>query len=351
MFPSSPSDDDIDALSVPQAHDSIDDAMDKMLHGFRGQHGRSSAGYMQPMEPTKNPVMRTLFDSSNSLALSTDGSKGEIMCLDRSKRDDSLLSLRSSMYSDTGDRPTLPKARDLSTPVEEHFSAPRLDRRVSENVSLPSEPFQKAPTAAAETRITVSGHDGFLWEMMNGTRGAATETGSLSDSDDEDAFVLHCPHSENPSLEASDANRRPKKRRDFYETHYNRESCTSMTSGVASTNSLFGMDFYLEEGQSMASSTNRSPTPFANLSSNNRNPGSSGALSIKDGDDTFVPPELQRSVHSFGSLGLCLDGPSASLEEHWRDLVTPPATMHAACSPPPLPARDVPDEPIQAFPK
>jgi hypothetical protein len=185
--------------------------------------------------------------------------------------------------------------------------------------------------------------------MMNATRGADTETGSLSDSADEDAFVLHCPCSENPSLEASDANWRAKKCRDSYESHHleHRESCASMTSGLASANSLFGMDFYLEDCQSVASSTNKPPTSFASLSFKN-NPASNGALSTKDSDDTFAPLGLQRSMHSFGSLGLCLDGPFASTEEHGRDLVTPPATMHAAFSPPPLPARHVPDEPVQA---
>jgi hypothetical protein len=151
-------------------------------------------------------------------------------------------------------------------------------------------------------------------------------------------------------LQAIDANRRPKKRRDSYENHFHRESFSSMNSGLASANSLFGMDFYLEEGQSVASSTNRSTTPFASLSFKNRNPESNGALSTKDGDDAFAPLGLQRSVHSFGSLGLCLDGPSASMEEHWRDLVTPPATVPAAFSPPPLAPRHVHDEPFQATP-
>lgn len=391
MFPS-PSDDGIDTLTLPQAHASIDDAIDNLLNGFKGEHVRfhSSTGYMQPLEPTKNPGMRCYYhDSSNSLAFSADGSKCEARGVDQFKQDESWMAFRPGAESDYGGRLTVPKEWEPSTP-DQDVSALILQGGVTEKAPPPIFSFQETgPTiATAHSLMSTSRHDDLVREMLTAARTSGAETGSLSDSDDEDAFVLTCPCSEKPSSDACDGNRQAKKRRDSYENDFfeqRRGSYNSLTSPLASTSSLLGMDLYQEEVASLSfknktpgstgalstkdncesiaplglkrssvqsfgsiglcldgpASTNRPTVPFASLSIMNKTSGSNGALSTKDSsDESFAPLGLQRSVHSFGSLGLCLDGPSASMDDnHGRDPVTPPVTRHVGFSPPPLAAR------------
>jgi len=182
-------------------------------------------------------------------------------------------------------------------------------------------------------------------------RAVRAESGSLTESGEEDEFVLTCPLSSKTS-EVEDGSRPPKqRRRESHESGVSgpqfmgrRESCASLGSGLASASSLFGMEIYQEEGNSVSSPPlYRSTTPFSSHSLKSKNSGSHGALSSKDGEDGYAPlgmhHRFRRSEHSFGSLGLSLDGPSYN--EQGRDLVTPPVTRQVAFSPPPLTSQPV----------
>lgn len=126
-------------------------------------------------------------------------------------------------------------------------------------------------------------------------RATLADCESLSDSCDDDEFILSFPVSTKPP--EIDGSRPPKqRRRDSYDNgpsgafvNGRHESSTSLASGLASASSLFGMEFYQDETHSTTSPhAHRSSTPF---SSKSRHSESFGALSSQEGEghDWFAP--------------------------------------------------------------
>lgn len=375
MFPS-PSDDDIDTTSTRQTHQSsIDEAMDNLLSGFakRGHPGRyqSTTGYIPPSERVYGKHSR-YHDSSNSLAyslaFSAEGSKEDTQGANL-KREDSSLSGRGMSPAPERDTvntspPPLPKTWLLPLPSDSSVKCQNKGGCVEVRLPVPMERSSQA-SSTAQSMPTISKHDKILREMMDANaraRAARADTGSLSDSCEDDEFILTCPST--TASEMADGSRPPKqRRRDSYESglsssYFNdrRESCTSLASGLASASSLFGMEFYQEEGLSVASPVYISTTPFSSISYKSKNSGSHDAFSPHTGDDGFAPLGLhhrfRKSEHSFGSIGLSLDGPSSAVDEHQgRDLVTPPVTRHVAFTPPPLPSQPIQDDSFCSTPK
>lgn len=374
MFPS-PSDDGIDTTSIgdtPQTNtSSIDEAMDTLLNGFarRGHPARfhSTTGYIPPLDEIQAKESR-YHNSSNSLAYSlahsVENNNGDAAGANdgQEEREESFLPRRTpsptaiESNNVNTNPPTLPRAWLLPMPSDSNG----MNRSQHGSNDLPRPPPTiERSTKASSATPQLSNHDTILRAMMDETaraRAAHADSDSLSDSCEEDAFVLTCP-SDVTTSEREDCYRPPKQPR--RESHENlatissnsflnggrRESCTSLASGLASATSLFGMEFYQEEGQSMTSPpVHRSTTPFSSHSiRSNTNSGSNGELSNRDGDEGFAPlgmhHRFRRSENSFGSLGLSLDGPSVPVDDQERDLVTPPVTRQVAFSPPPLPVQ------------
>lgn len=391
MFPS-PSDDGIDTTSTSQTHSSsIDEAMDNLLNGFvakRGHPGtfQSTTGYIPSFDDIHGNSSRYRHNSSNSLAFSVEDSKGDATGAELERADSASFLTRTSppqtaLESDNVNNtspPALPGTWLLPPPSDSNANGHLM--HASEDMPLPPriDRSTQAPFGAPLMPST-SKHDTILRAMMDANaRARSADSDSLSDSGEEDAFVLTCPSSRAMAL--VDGQRPPKQRRResreraLSSSLFNggresctslasglasasglRESCTSLASGLASASSLFGMEFYEEEGHSVTSPLYRSTTPFSSHSFKSKQSGSHGELSSKGDEDGFAPlgmhHRFRRSENSFGSLGLSLDGPSDAVDDRGRDLVTPPATRHVAFSPPPLPIQPVNTESFCSTPK
>lgn len=367
MFPS-PSDDGIDTLGTPNTqHSSIDEAMDTLLNGFaarRGHPGRyhATTGYIPPLgeDGLEKSSRYNKMSSSNSLAYSLALSTEDNQDDDDNRRnvdepEQLAVPIRrspspSELESKNVDMnpPALPRSWLLPVPPKNYDNM--NDRNNEENEALHLPPTIERSTQSSMPPITK--HDTILKAMMDANareRASRPDSDSLSDSGEEDEFVLTCPSNlASGNSDPTDGNRPQKQRRRESQDSVasgsrlagRRESCTSLASGLASASSLFGMEFYQDDGPtSMASPVYRSTTPYSSHSLRSKQSMSHGELSTED--DGSVPlgmhHRFRRSENSFGSLGLSLDGPSAAVDEHGRDLSTPPITSRFAFSPPPPP--------------
>jgi hypothetical protein len=332
LFPVPEFNDTCRAASAPRDNDAVGMFMDDLLEGCTGQ--RASA--LSP--PSRAlPLLSFNPDSSNSLALSREGSP-----IQR----------------------TPPSTRCSGSPpgfvhVNARGYSSRFSTPVRTNTTLSAACAELSSAEAmgikAKSVMTPSRSDGFLSEMMRAEARAGVleaETGSLSDSDDED-FVLTCPLSVHyrQKVDKQDHqsplgnNRRVKQRIHDQMDMEGKSSFASLNANLhASTTSLFGMDIVLEEGQS--SSTPQARTASSGCPSFNRlkSLGSTNALSLRDAEyGSSSSLHRGKSELSLGSLGLCLEGPY----ESGRDLVTPPIMVQYAISPPPLVKRPMGSSPKQ----
>eukprot|EP00544_Gedaniella_sp_CCMP2646_P007018 CAMPEP_0202480560 /NCGR_PEP_ID=MMETSP1361-20130828/497_1 /ASSEMBLY_ACC=CAM_ASM_000849 /TAXON_ID=210615 /ORGANISM="Staurosira complex sp., Strain CCMP2646" /LENGTH=791 /DNA_ID=CAMNT_0049108003 /DNA_START=427 /DNA_END=2802 /DNA_ORIENTATION=+ len=366
MFPS-PSEDDIS--STPQTNQSsIDDAMEILLDGLakRGHPGRfhATTDYIHhPSEEVPKMLIPRHHDSTNSLAYSlTEGSRAP--AANRNEQDSFLPPVPLSetppptLESDIINRspPALPKAWLLPVPSNSTIVDDRHNNAHENDESHLSPSIERSAGFDQTTREpsarSIPVHESVFKDMMSVNareRSTMADCESLSDSCDEDEFVLSLPVS-NKSHEIDET--RPKKqiRRDSYDSgastfiNGRHESSTSLASGLASASSLFGMEFYQDETHSATSPhAHRSSTPFLSRSNHTESFNSSfGALSSHEGEgnDSFVPLGIhhraRRSEHSFGSIGLSLEGHSSAVDDQGRDLVTPPATRQQVAFSPPL---------------
>jgi hypothetical protein len=286
----------------PSTDDAIGLLMDDLIEGFAQEKPSHTAHFRTTgVLPCGIPMLTFNPDSSNSLAVSEG---------------------------------TSPPGKE-STPVRKNKSASSL---IDLHDAIGQQPAIKTRSVMAPSESV-----GFLSEMLKAEARVAVmdaETGSLSDSDDED-FVLHCPATahhkserQGPSTEDNGGNHRARQRRRCDSAGLSFSgygSSMTLTSDRPSSASLFGMDIVMEENHSShSSSTQRESTPFS-LGLKRR---SSSTLSRRDGDyGSSVSLHRGRSELSLGSLGLNLESPC---RDSGRDLVTPPVTIQQVASPPPL---------------
>lgn len=307
----------IDNLS-PKASDDEDVVglmMDDLLEGFVGYVASSSQSLRSPDETF--PTLTFFRGSSQSLALSDASAAGVT---------------------------TPPTIAQTATPpvrlLESNLQRSNAFSGNNGGGALSSDPVD----LGSKSVLTLPRRsDNFPSEVIGGVEGMDADTGSLSDTDDED-FVLACPLSlsiqQKLNLSPISTTRRVKQRQrcpndvTIPSTGYG--SFASMTSNQVSATSLFGMDIVHEESCCDVSGTPRGIPSFN---------GMAGAPSLlfRDGEqrylcrsrdgDSSVSMARGKSDLSLGSLGLCLEERSCDAT---RDLITPPAFVERAISSPPL---------------
>lgn len=325
-FPSSVAGDGFSFTPSPPRHDDdVDRMMDNILQGFTG-HTPTPANQATPGRPL--PVLNVVNRSScHSLSLSvgspeSNPARPQTFCCPPPRfveLDDCLMETgRDDLVS-----------RD---PAEETM----FDEGV------------QSLEIKTKSVMTPSRSGGYLSDMMKADARAEAvdaETGSLSDSDSDEEFVLAFPMSKpSPSKKDHQSSfrheRRVKQRRSSCKLEEERgnASMTSLTSNQASSTSLFGMDIVHEEGLSLCCSTPRVITQFSGQPQR-KSFGSFSSLGRRDGEhgSTSSLPRGKSEV-SLGSLGLCLE---ESTGEPGRDLRTPPVCIQRPNSPPPLAKRSL----------
>ena len=255
----------------------------------------------------------------------------------------------------TGQMMTIDSPPEKSTiPPTLLTKTPQRNNRRTTNDTSTSIPL----SIQTKSVLAPSQSNGYLEAMMRSEARQNVldaETGTLSDSDDDDDFVLTTPADlsvERTELSSSptttttlpnEQTRARQRRRRSYEKlptnaglamsfpHCSNGSLTS--SHKASNTSLFGMDLIQEENQSMCSggTGTRATTPYS-LSRTRTTSGST--LSRRDSDvGDSSSWSLLQSRKSEHSLGLSIEESTAE-----RDLITPPITIpSSAMTPPPLP--------------
>lgn len=325
-FPSSIAGDGFSFTPSPLRHDDdVDRMMDNILQGFTG-HTPTPANQATPARPL--PVLNMMNGSScHSLALSVGSPEAS---------------------------PAHPQALGCPPPrfveLDDCLMETGRDNRVSKDHTEETmfDEGVQAPEIKTKSVMTPSRSGGYLSEMMKADARAEAvdaETGSLSDSDNDEEFVLAFPMSKpSPSKKDHQSSihheRRVKQRRSSctLEEEKGHASTTSLTSNQASSTSLFGMDIVHEEGLSLSCSTPRVMTPFSGQSQR-KSFGSFSSLGRRDAEhgSTSSLPRGKSEV-SLGSLGLCLE---ESTGEPGRDLRTPPVCNQRPNSPPPLAKRSL----------
>uniref|UniRef100_A0A7S1YJU8 Uncharacterized protein n=1 Tax=Grammatophora oceanica TaxID=210454 RepID=A0A7S1YJU8_9STRA len=333
-FPSSTGGDMLDCTFIPNRHtasERMDQEMDKLLMAFSTKAGR---------------------DKSDGASKAHDQHIGaEDVVNVSSRRENSLLaSSRPSKRTHLLEVDSKNKLSELH-PSHSKTPPPAPEGGIKiKSVLTPS----KAP-------------GGMLAEMMEAEARAGVldaETGSLSDSDDED-FILAAPlglsfnrHQEASSREAATSAedgpvfvQRARQRRRYGDKQSNElmsnddfgasrphSSMTSLaaTSTCTSHTSLFGIDIVHEV-------TSARTTPFSHVSLSKVSTKSVRDNFTHDCGSSSSSHQSRQSIHS---LGLCVDETTASApnkhddEGSARDLVTPPGLLSAPpTAPPSLPGR------------
>eukprot|EP00980_Cylindrotheca_fusiformis_P003526 scaffold783_cov118-Cylindrotheca_fusiformis.AAC.12 len=216
---------------------------------------------------------------------------------------------------------SLPSPRKASTDEEtSNMTTPSNTDAVGES---------SIPVVETKSLLTPSRSRSLSIQMMaNDSRRASMEdVGSLTDSDDDETFVLT-----NPSVLVEEqcqarGRARQRQRLSFHSLDKNGASHSSTSlalSTQASNTSLFGMEYMGDSSFSL-----RSPDTVPASSLNTPTKRTEHALSPKAARTAGFQKE--GSENSLLSVGLALEDTEAA-----RDLTTPPAVAAACSSPPPL---------------
>jgi len=282
----------------------------------------SASSRLERTRGGERPAMRTLFpESSNSLALSADGSANE--CGNREP------AFASAFARGAGpERPPQAPNDGSQSPIVRDFSGGFMG-------------------AQSQSLLTGSRPGGILQAMLEEGDETNGDWGSMSDLDDDEGFVLACPG----AIEAERlARHQPARQRRRHSTDQStgRASPNASNSNlvgmnyVPSNTSLFGMDIAHPPEASasggLAGNAETGPFPEAGMPDEPTTPVASGSSSA---GYPFLPashPFMHRrkSDASSGSIGLALEGPGAGTG---RDMVTPPP-MPNPSTPPPLSPKD-----------
>ncbi|CAB9520368.1 expressed unknown protein [Seminavis robusta] len=253
--------------------------------------------------------------SSNSLALSADGSTNE--------------GKDSSVQTEAAKKP-LPVLWCL--PMKAIATSP------SDKTSLPSAgEFSGGSFMGVQTKslLTPSKSGGILQAMMEEKHSMNGDMGSVSDIDEDECFVLASPSAIEQERFASYQPARQRRRRSCDRTSPDspNESNTNLAgmNYVTSSTSLFGMD--IAHPTDCNNLTDRKTTNDESPSSPKQSSGPLGKDQNNSRAQEYQSMKRRKSDASNVSIGLALD--SCTSGDGGRDLVTPPA-MPNPQTPPPL---------------
>eukprot|EP00543_Licmophora_paradoxa_P007636 CAMPEP_0202455192 /NCGR_PEP_ID=MMETSP1360-20130828/12785_1 /ASSEMBLY_ACC=CAM_ASM_000848 /TAXON_ID=515479 /ORGANISM="Licmophora paradoxa, Strain CCMP2313" /LENGTH=674 /DNA_ID=CAMNT_0049074721 /DNA_START=151 /DNA_END=2175 /DNA_ORIENTATION=- len=322
----SPSDDGISSTPYSRQNDEMGNMMDSLLSGFPNTKGsRADVSFNSTSLKAFSSQSRGPASSWNSLDFSQDGSN-TLQAFSPLQQEDSFQSLKSELGFQEEQRKSklfAPFTTIKTQPFDQNGTPLRRNRRNKRDDTSEDD----IPITRSRSLLKDDSQD-FLEDIIRVEARVGVvdaETGSLSDSDDENEFVLASPKQvSRPKYEANHrAKQRRKRSMERSSLHLSNKSLTSPSSNA----SLYGMDIMHKEGGDQSSTI-----PF--LLTSKLQPGSGVNQNWKDIDCGSSSGFCRlKSEHSLGSLGLCLDGPSHFSD---RDLVTPPITLQKASSPPPL---------------
>lgn len=215
--------------------------------------------------------------------------------------------------------------------------APTRSSAMDTHSTATPEATENVPAIETFSLLTPSRSGSLLAQMMYEDSRAASmdDDGSLTDNDDNEAFVLTNPAILVEEQRKVQGRARQRQRLSFHSLDHS-AACQSSASLALSTQtsnaSLLGMA-YMTQGDSSASlkSPEMAPVPSLQYFSRKREHAPSDLSRVSAADHkSFTDLRRQGSENSLHSVGLALDDPEAG-----RDLTTPPA-IATTCSSPPL---------------